>query len=251
MKDYKNILEGVVNIINTTEKSDIGFVNICNYIDDNCPELKESEDEKIRKDIISLVDEFWAKIGSINPEFTTHDKMIAWLEKQGEQKPVKCPEYCVMSNCSNCPLYREKRSADWGQWEEDAFRSIFTDVKIARMNTVNSLPENLKEDERKQMNKVLEFLIRLKVNYNPVWSEDDEEHIESILKRLDGMCKKGATFTKTCFAVNQDMDWLKSLRPQNTWKPNDEQMEALKSCVGKTWFDIDALRELLEQLKKL
>ena len=73
MKDYKNILEGVVNIINTTEKSDIGFVNICNYIDDNCPELKESEDEKIRKDIISLVDEFWAKIGSINPEFTTHD----------------------------------------------------------------------------------------------------------------------------------------------------------------------------------
>ena len=25
MKDYKKILEGVVNIINTTEKSDIGF----------------------------------------------------------------------------------------------------------------------------------------------------------------------------------------------------------------------------------
>ena len=29
MKDYKKILEGVVNIINTAEKSDIGFANIC------------------------------------------------------------------------------------------------------------------------------------------------------------------------------------------------------------------------------
>ena len=46
MKDYKKILEGVVNIINTAEKSDIGFANICTYIGENCPELKESEDEK-------------------------------------------------------------------------------------------------------------------------------------------------------------------------------------------------------------
>ena len=41
MKDYKKILEGVVNIINTTEKIDIGFANICNYIGENCPELED------------------------------------------------------------------------------------------------------------------------------------------------------------------------------------------------------------------
>jgi inosine/xanthosine triphosphate pyrophosphatase family protein len=44
------------------------------------------------------------------------------------------------------------------------------------------------------------------------WSEDDNEHAESILERLEGMCKKGATFTTTRFAVNQDIDWLKSLK---------------------------------------
>ena len=49
MKDYKKILEGVVNIINTAEKSDIGFANICTYIGENCPELKESEDESMVK----------------------------------------------------------------------------------------------------------------------------------------------------------------------------------------------------------
>ena len=40
--DFKETLKGIVNIINTAEKSDIGFVNICTYIDENCPELKES-----------------------------------------------------------------------------------------------------------------------------------------------------------------------------------------------------------------
>ena len=40
MKDYKTILEGVVNIINTTEKSDIGFANICTYIGENAPNSK-------------------------------------------------------------------------------------------------------------------------------------------------------------------------------------------------------------------
>lgn len=46
------------------------------------------------------------------------------------------------------------------------------------------------------------------------WSEEDEEHINSILERLEGMCKKGATFTPTRFAVSEDEDWLKSLRHQ-------------------------------------
>lgn len=49
--------------------------------------------------------------------------------------------------------------------------------------------------------------------------------------------------------------WLKSLRPQNNWKPSEEQMEALaealslaKNCGEESAFD---LRTLYEQLKKL
>lgn len=54
MKDYKKIFEGIVDIIRTTEKSDIGFANICTYIGENCPELHESEDKKIRKNSFIL-----------------------------------------------------------------------------------------------------------------------------------------------------------------------------------------------------
>ena len=55
------------------------------------PELKESEDEKIRKDLITFLDEIW-HLGK-NANFDKWDKSdcsnwIAWLEKQGEQNPT-------------------------------------------------------------------------------------------------------------------------------------------------------------------
>ena len=86
MKDYKKILEGVVNIINTAEKSDIGFANICTYIGENCPELKESDDERIRGNIIATIHLYYGE-----PLEDEAKEMIAWLEKQGEQK-IKTPE---------------------------------------------------------------------------------------------------------------------------------------------------------------
>ncbi len=86
MKDYKKILEGVVNIINTTEKSDIGFVNICNYIGENCPELKESKeskDERIKNELLSFLKE--GKPYHC-PNSVTRQEWAAWIEKQGKQK---------------------------------------------------------------------------------------------------------------------------------------------------------------------
>ena len=78
--DYKKILEGVINIINTTEKSDIGFANICTYIGENCPELAESEDESIRKAIIEQLKSRGQGSFAGYPMPT----ILAWLEKQGE-----------------------------------------------------------------------------------------------------------------------------------------------------------------------
>ena len=83
--DYENILKGIVQIINTTKKSDIGFANICTYIGENCPELLESEDERIRKAIIGLVIENIGQ-GIMNHNNVDCNDMIAWLEKQDEQK---------------------------------------------------------------------------------------------------------------------------------------------------------------------
>jgi len=89
MKDYKKILKGVVNIINATEKNDIGFVNICDYISENCPELKGNEDEKIRKEIVAFLKENFEKgIAEETWSLSGLERWIDWLEKQSEQKPA-------------------------------------------------------------------------------------------------------------------------------------------------------------------
>lgn len=55
------------------------------------PELKESEDEMIRKEIIKCVKYYGPE--TANP--TLFKDMLAWLEKQGEQKPVVIPKFRV------------------------------------------------------------------------------------------------------------------------------------------------------------
>lgn len=46
------------------------------------PELKESEDKKIRKEIISILrNAYWTS------NRNRFNELVAWLEKQGEQKP--------------------------------------------------------------------------------------------------------------------------------------------------------------------
>ena len=91
MKEYKKILEGVVNIINTAEKSDIGFANICTYIGENCPELKESEDESMVKFIKNQLFNIKKTITENYELDAKLTKAICWLEKQCEQK-IKTPE---------------------------------------------------------------------------------------------------------------------------------------------------------------
>jgi len=55
------------------------------FVDELFPELQESEDEKIRKILINLVESNGTAcyINKIHK-----DKIFAWLEKQGEQKPI-------------------------------------------------------------------------------------------------------------------------------------------------------------------
>lgn len=46
------------------------------------PELKDIEDERIRKDIIVLIKDWWDRVNKDN--ISTKEQMIAWLERQNE-----------------------------------------------------------------------------------------------------------------------------------------------------------------------
>jgi len=82
MKDYKykEALKDIVNIIDATDKSDIGFVNICSYLNENCPELMKSEDDRIKEKIIATIHLYYGE-----PLEDEAKGMLAWLEKQGNK----------------------------------------------------------------------------------------------------------------------------------------------------------------------
>lgn len=71
--EYKKKYEKLVDAVKVLRDNNPSDEGIQNWVNDNVPEL-ESEDEKIKKEIIDYI-----KTG------TYHKKWIAWLEKQGEQ----------------------------------------------------------------------------------------------------------------------------------------------------------------------
>lgn len=76
------------------------------------------------------------------------------------------------------------------------------------------------------------------------WSEEDEKMLNSIIEDFgDG---------KTSNMLQES--WLKSLRPQTTWKPSDEQMKVLDVAIKSshlTTAEYNGLVKLREQLKSL
>ena len=181
--DYK---EKVIALLNSQELSNEQKEKLESIF----PELKESEDERIRKEIIEYI-----KIG------TYHKDWVAWLEKQGEQKP---------------------------EW---------TTVDEQNLNVVLSHIPN------ECLRRWLKEAIHVRYNKPTEWSEEDEDYFDAIIVKLE-VTQDDAGLT------DNQMNFLKSLRPQNKWKPSDEQMEALKG-VQEGVFRLGILESLYQDLKKL
>lgn len=115
-------------------------------------------------------------------------------------------------------LFTKMKEAGY-EWNADKKELKKADVELTdfEKSLKHIMIETLECGDTHNLKADAEMLLRFA--QKPIeWSEEDEEHVESILERLEGMCKKGATFTATRFAVNQDMDWLKSLKERISWE---------------------------------
>ena len=86
------------------------------------------------------------------------------------------------------------------------------------------------------------------------WSEEDEKMIERLITRLNWITYNTRTDgTSPNITFLEEIDWLKSLRPQPHWKPSEEQMEALRKSIEKMTLPCGnkALETLYEDLRKL
>jgi len=258
-KETLKIIESLYNVIRYQSSSDALFVS--QTIEKAFPELCESEDERIKKELIS----FFTK----RDEFTKSEpfnglsskQIISWLEKQGEQKPVeqdteihdlwvyirewnekfgRLPkDEDELEACIDYVMKRQK-PAGWSKEDEKLYTSALWHIKNSCGNGGND------SGKYEVYNWLKSIKDRVQPNPKQEWSEEDEKISNAIYESIDFICLKSFGFSE-----DEVCDWLKSPKP-NHWKPSEEQMEALfeaklASINNREYF----LGLLYEDLKKL
>ena len=173
------------------------------------PELKESEDERVRKGLLYVIEH--------HPTLPTEEaeEYIAWLEKQSEQK--------LDGTFVNVDDVRE-------DFVNEVYRVLDADSTNDRANQIIDAFDNLPT-----------VAIEKQGEQKPVeWSEEDENWLINAIN----VCKLND--------YNETAEWLKNklklLRPQNTWKPSAEMLEALYRAIPENVMEISEDDMLLDKL---
>ena len=211
-KKYKAVLETATQWIKDgcTDKEKICLE--CVF-----PELKESEDERIRKwikeklesGILNLCPGMDGMISDAQRE--PYKKAIAWLEKQKESHSLV--DAIVPGKPYLPPISRP---------------TIAEEQKLASISCGHENDSNHAE-----------------------WSEEDEKMRDDTISAFQ-LAYPYALENEN--PRRKNIDWLKSLRPQPHWKPSAEQMDTLKLVVYNRpvgSHELDILESLYNYLKKL
>ena len=211
-------------------------------VQDFFPELAESEDEKIRKELTKHLKELsdWKEDEVIpvkNPSY--YRQWASWLEKQGEKLPAGF--YYVNS--------------EGKKFYSDTFKYgdviLHVEKQGADSTVLSNSANNGKDEQKPEENKGNIGGI----SDNSEWSEEDEVGLGDALWAI----KQARTIAKD----ENDMGnlwcaerWLKSLkgRVQPQWKPSDVQIECLSDAIehyNSLGYPAPKLKELLDDLKKL
>ena len=188
------------------------------------PELHESEDEKVRKEIMQLIQ-------GMHDADPRKERWLAWFEKQN----------LIMAKS---PQLGEQKSA----WSEEDELKRSTLIHVVEKLQGSAIFEGLLPEE------LIAWLKSLKDRVQPQpkqeWSEEDKKRIQRI---SDFIWKNRKGDTDDIYQQEQDVKWLKSLRLQKQWKPSEKQMEALKEACDEHWEPdgLDPLYTLYQELKKL
>lgn len=221
-KRYDEALERARRIYDTDRVSGIELTT-CEEI---FPELAKSEDEKIRKNLIKLFTSWKGKI-KLDNDIPVEDVLL-WLEKQAEQKSTDKVE----------PKFKagdtiKLKNGDGLEWTIERIQDDgWCTIACADRDEFILLDDNWELVEQK-----------------PAWNEEDERHLNSIIKRTVAYGD-----SSVYGLIKDDIDWIKSLRHQNRWKPSDEQIDVLDEVIRNPYLstaEYNGLIALKKQLKAL
>ena len=190
------------------------------------PELKESEDERIRKHLIGVVELYYG-----NTDEQEKKDCLDWLEKQCGQKPAELPkgeDYGIDGLYAAIDILQKTLG------EVDGYQS--DDGILAHKCAISAVKELSKQE----------------------LSEEDELIINKILCICSDFERSFEMSPLSTKVIKEDVDkidtWLKSLKDKYTWKPSEEQILAIETAInviGKGTLNGGQLTELLEQVKAL
>lgn len=251
------------------------------------PELAESEDERIRKELKEAfeaydIESMWNGIPIRS--------IFAWLEKQKEQKPAEFTHHEIDESLCDAVTHQMEDDGDiddfvrrgiddialkyaelgakWqkeqkpAEWSDEDKKMLLSIINAFRNGTVSTIGQ---EQWLKSLHK------RFNLQPKPEWSEEDEDRI----RQIERIAQQAGCTQKLQEEIH---DWFKSLRPHRkpsevcygpkgdpdpagVWKPSKEQMEAFKKYIEEFharaeaavggWNNFDVMIRLYEQLKKL
>jgi hypothetical protein len=198
--DYEKKLREALVDVNTDYE-------VTRWIEQTFPELKESEDERIRGKIIATIHLYYGE-----PLEDEAKEMIAWLEKHGEQKPVfemKTPEESlgidsdtynkVVDEC----IYGEQKPADADLKDivDKEANSIWKEINTGGSHSII--------DSFNQFYGICMQVAEAVVDYQkPAWSEEDEKYWSIVIAEFS-KCVGKSVSKDEWMRCN---DWLNSLR---------------------------------------
>jgi len=274
-KKYKEALERAKQVYKTPYTAHWDVMK--ELIEHLFPELKESQDERIRKMLIYQM-ERWHEAALENnavQDIKDSADAITWLEKQSEKKPNYCHHEVDLSDCSeeyrkayydgwnNCNQQHEQLKAEQKPaWSEK-------DEKLLKLSLENLTElKNRFDEEYGKVGDCINWLKSLKdrvgceadCTTTKEWSEEDEAMFRGVIETEQYILD--VVYGRKIFAVGnesikeectKELSWLKSLRPKKQWKPSEEQLRELENVFSPdtdSW-DEGVLRKLYEQLKRL
>ena len=220
--DYEKKYEKLVDAVKVLRDNNPSDEGIQNWVNDNVPELKESESERTRKGLTDFLKGKFENCCSPTPSKKVLAGWIAWLEKQGEV----CHSIMWHSILEE-PEEKQELLCEWesddATWHEVAFyhskSKTFWTGEIQVENVIkwiylNELLE--KQGEQKLINDTDEGIVNAVkdtsvldlVEPKPAWSEEDEVRFTNIIIML----KEGASHHFVKGDITNSVGWLKSLK---------------------------------------
>ena len=180
------------------------------------------------------------EIRRIDDKYYRFDGSYIFIEDQDKYELV---EQKAEENKGN--LGGISSDSEWGK--ED--KSIIEEV-VSYLINYSNIVESKEDADR------IEYLIDkiqdISPHHKQEWSEEDEKKRKCLIKGLED--RMGFGWASDPYSREEYIDWLKSLRPQNKWKPSELQLGCLSDAIehyNSLGYPASKLKELLNDLKKL